>query len=380
MTRADGREMVPTGDRSKEIESDAESTDDREAKKIQEAPWYRVPAGRRIVAGFIVLTLFTVAGSIGTLTNGGQGTNSSFQAMLTPNRPIPYDVYLYAFLGAMTRSLLVFVTDMDPQTDDDELLERSWIEVARLGLRLFGALCLAAGIYLASGALDDATVVGTSLPVEWLAGTAFVAGFYVERAYEALGIVADRLLDLTETDGGQTETNENTESTEAGQSRTLASFILIPTQQRLDQPRWHNDWRGMALFVVGLAVTGLAVIETIKPGLLPFTPELDEKVPVYVYLYAFLGAMGYIFTTMFAEFDKGVQSLLQKCVRIPAALLLAAGFYMFTFLFIAGGSSDGPTRLLAGLAFLVGLYVNVALISLDKIASRVFSKFKEKPK
>ena len=69
------------------------------------------------------------------------------------------------------------MTDMNPRTNDEELFERSWIEMVRLGLRLFGALCLAVGIYLASGALDNATVVSTAPPVSLLAGTAFLAGF-----------------------------------------------------------------------------------------------------------------------------------------------------------------------------------------------------------
>jgi hypothetical protein len=79
---------------------------------------------------------------------------------------------------------------------------------------------------------------------------------------------------------------------------------------------------------------------------------------------------------MFAEFEKGILSLLQKGIRIPAALLLAAGLYLFSFLFVASDAAP-PERLLAGLAFLVGLYVNVALVSLDTIASRVFSRFEQ---
>jgi hypothetical protein len=372
MTTADGGGVAPGDDGTREIESDIEATDGREAGEILDSPWYNVPTGRRLVAGFVVLTLLAVATSVGT-------TSGNIDALWSLNEPIPFDVYLYGFLGAMARSLLVFVTDMDPQTDDEKFLERSWIQMARLGLRPFGALCLAAGIYLASGAFDDATVVGTALPVSLLAGTAFIAGFYVERAYEALGVVADRLLSLTETEGGQTEGETHNDSNESEPSWSLASFVLLPTQRRPEQPRWYRDRRSQTLFMVGLAVTGLAVVVTIDPELLPFVPALNNRVPVDIYLYAFLGAMGYVFTTLFAEFNKGVPSLIQKCIRIPAALLLAAGFHMFTFLFIAGDSPDEPTRLLAGLAFLVGLYVNVALISLDAIASRVFSRFAKKP-
>ena len=286
-------------------------------------------------------------------------------------------MYLYGFLGAMTRTLLVLVTDMNPRTNDEELFERSWIEMVRLGLRLFGALCLAVGIYLASGALNNATVVSTAPPVSLLAGTAFLAGFYVERAYETLGITAERILGLTEPDGGETAEKERNESNGDEPSGSLVSFVLLPTQRRPDQPRWYKDWRGKALFAVGLGVTGFAMAVTVAPGFFPLVPGLDRTVPVNVYFYAFLGATGYVFTTIFATFDRGVPSLLQKGVRIPAALLLAAGFYVFTSLFISGGPS-GSARFLAGLAFLIGLYVNVALVSLDAIASRVFSRFAEK--
>jgi len=380
MTSSSGGEVAPESERARSIESDAGATGGRESRAIRDAPWYDLIAGQALVAVFVVLTLAAVAASV-TMTDG--------DAAWALDRGVPVDVYVYGFLGAMARTLLVFVTDVDADTDDEQFLERSWIEVARLGLRLFGALCLAAGVYLASGALDDAVVIGTAPPVPLLAGTAFVAGFYVERAYAALGIVADRLLSLSESDdrgrqsgaaegddGGNEPTESGAGDDSTGSSQSLASFVLFPPQRRADQPLWFRDWRSQTLFALGLAITALAVVATIDSTSIPFVPTVQKTVPVDVYLYAFLGAMGYVFTTLFAEFDKGVLSLLQKGVRVPAALLLAAGFYLFSFLFVESATTP-PAGLLAGLAFLIGLYVNVALVSLDGIASRVFARFEQ---
>ena len=156
----------------------------------------------------------------------------------------------------MTRTLLVLVTDMNPRTNDEELFERSWIGMVRLGLRLFGALCLAVGIYLASGALDNATVVSTAPPVSLLAGTAFLAGFYVERAYETLGITAERILGLTEPDGG-----ERAQRIERGRAVRVACLLRSSSYpattrsasvvQRLARQGTLRGWTGCHRFRYG---------------------------------------------------------------------------------------------------------------------------------
>ena len=72
-------------------------------------------------------------------------------------------------------------------------------------------------------------------------GDGLPRGFYVERAYETLGITAERILGLTEPDGGETAEKERNESNGDEPSGSLVSFVLLPTQRRQDHPRWYED-------------------------------------------------------------------------------------------------------------------------------------------
>lgn len=348
-----------------EGDSAAESNGNRESeqgvketrKKREEYAntWYDLPAGQAIVVSGIFLTLFAVTASIESLEFVRDGVG------------IPFNVYLFGFFGAMARSLLVFVTDADPDTDNVTFVDRSWIQVVRLGLRILGALCLAAGIYLAHSASEDALVFTLSSPDEITAGLAFLAGFYVERVYQVLGTIAKQLLSLADEDDG--------ESAETTTDESELPFNLLPPARRPDEPRWYSDVRSLVLFALGLLLLGIGIIASLGESVFPLVPSDAKPVPPYVYLYALLGSLGYLFTTLFKEFDRSLLSLIQKGIRVPAALLLAAGFFMFSFLLVDG--ENPPTGLIAGLAFLVGLYVNVALVTLDRIAARVLSKFSD---
>ncbi len=139
-----------------------------------------------------------------------------------------------------------------------------------------------------------------------------------------------------------------------------------------------------ALTVVGLAIsTGSfrlgVVIDESMSGFLT-TPAAASKVavPWYVYLYATLGALGYIFTKLMqqlSEYDSwsDIGDLVEMGLRIPAAWLLAAGVFLLVRFIVGENSADNP-RLLAGLAFLVGLYVNVAYKSLGSLADRLLNR------
>lgn len=102
-------------------------------------------------------------------------------------------------------------------------------------------------------------------------------------------------------------------------------------------------------------------------GLSLSIPE-SVTVPTYVYLYGFLGALAYAFTSLLTEFDKPARDLLQVGLRIPAALLLATGIYLLAAFFV----SDPSTRVVAGLSFLVGLYVKLSLEALGSLARRLY--------
>ncbi|RXK51742.1 hypothetical protein [Halorientalis pallida] len=102
-------------------------------------------------------------------------------------------------------------------------------------------------------------------------------------------------------------------------------------------------------------------------------------VPPYVDLYASLGALGYVFTKLmtnvegYDEYDE-FGELVEMALRIPAAWLLAAGIYL---LFAAGtafaGGGSGQ-QYAAGLSFLVGLYVDVAVKSLGSLSDRLLGR------
>jgi hypothetical protein len=134
-----------------------------------------------------------------------------------------------------------------------------------------------------------------------------------------------------------------------------------------------------ALTLVGVALSsGLVPVE----GWLTVTGTVI--VPPYVYLYASLGALGYVFTKLmtnveaYDEYDE-IEELAEMALRIPAAWVLAAGVYL---LFVAGTaftSGGSGQQYAAGLSFLVGLYVNVAVKSLGSLADRLLGRGKAGP-
>lgn len=137
------------------------------------------------------------------------------------------------------------------------------------------------------------------------------------------------------------------------------------------------------LTVLGLLLS-LGFVESIVEVGQDGSPK-TVTVPAYVYLYAGLGSLGYVFTKLMVEFDRydewsDVEALASMLMRVPAALILAAG----VFLLLGGAGASGGTnggasgtgsgQFVAGVAFLVGLYVNVALKSLGSLADRILGR------
>lgn len=142
-----------------------------------------------------------------------------------------------------------------------------------------------------------------------------------------------------------------------------------------------ENWLVIMLFTV-LTLVGVVVSTGIlELGLVAGPSEIPEnsvRVPLYVYLYASLGALGYIFTTLMTnleqyddqtEFDR----LAQLALRIPGAWVLGAGTYLLSAALLPP-SSPNTARFAAGFAFLVGLYVNVAMKSLGSLADRLLGR------
>jgi hypothetical protein len=147
-------------------------------------------------------------------------------------------------------------------------------------------------------------------------------------------------------------------------------------------PNWSPvNWLVIVLFTI-LTVVGMALsVGWIEAVVAVPTGRADAGaviVPLYVYLYAGLGALGYVFTKLMVELDRydewnELEQLMAMAMRIPAGWILATGVYLFIGNF---GQVDGSTgaRFAAGAAFLVGLYVNVALKALGSLADRVLGR------
>jgi len=144
-----------------------------------------------------------------------------------------------------------------------------------------------------------------------------------------------------------------------------------------------DNWVIYGLFG-GLTLAGV-IISTGVLGtgiMLAPTDPLDADpvrltVPLFVYVHATLGALGYVFTKFMKGLDaydepREVRDVVEMGMRIPAAWVLGAGFYLV--LVQAGNDPAAEPHLFATAAFLVGLYVNVAIKSLGSVADRMLGR------
>lgn len=144
--------------------------------------------------------------------------------------------------------------------------------------------------------------------------------------------------------------------------------------------RWDvENWVLVGVFG-GLTLAGVAISTGIAGTDVLGTPPgsaAGVNVPLFVYLYATMGALGYIFTKVLVTYDEltgpwGSSELVSMGMRIPAAWVLAAGFYLV--LVQAGTDPVDDPHMFATVAFLVGLYVNVAVKSLGSLADRMLGR------
>lgn len=149
--------------------------------------------------------------------------------------------------------------------------------------------------------------------------------------------------------------------------------------------RWGmGNWLLYGLFG-GLTLAGVAVSTGALGNEVMAAPQespLDAdpaslSVPLFVYVHATLGALGYVFTKLMMDIEKydepgDVRRLVEMGMRIPAAWVLGAGFYLV--LVQAGSDPTSQPHLFAVVAFLVGLYVNVAVKSLGSLADRMLGR------
>ena len=150
-------------------------------------------------------------------------------------------------------------------------------------------------------------------------------------------------------------------------SRPLGSAI---------EATWYDTRRGKVLYWGTLLATLLGV------GL--SATYVEMRVPPAVYLFGFLGATVYVFTSFAKRFGEADRYRLKVLSRTVAVLPLAAGVYLLAFAFpgVSGelsvlDPSTGETtvssgdRVVAGLVFLAGVYVSAALRALGGLAERL---------
>ena len=134
-----------------------------------------------------------------------------------------------------------------------------------------------------------------------------------------------------------------------------------------------------ALTLAGVAIStdvyGTGIVAAPEPA--PESETAPLTVPLFVYVYATLGALGYVFTKFMTGLEKydepgEVREIVEMGMRIPAAWVLAAGFYLV--LAFGGNDPGGQPHLFAATAFLVGLYINVAIKSLGSVADRLLGR------
>lgn len=131
---------------------------------------------------------------------------------------------------------------------------------------------------------------------------------------------------------------------------------------------WYDSRVGR-IFYWGLILATLVAVALSSTGAL----GTELQIPPGVYLFGFLGATVYAFTTFARRFARKGRYRLKVLSRTLAALPLVAGVYLLAFAFTGtdGGAGEitGP-RYVAGLAFLAGLYVSTTLQSLEVLANR----------
>lgn len=140
---------------------------------------------------------------------------------------------------------------------------------------------------------------------------------------------------------------------------------------------WYDTQWGQAFY------WGFLVLTVIGVGVSMITAAM--RIPGVVYLFGFLGATVYVFTSFAKRFDADGRYRLKIVSRTVAVLPLAAGVYLLAFAFsgISGQLSalqatgtNGTTvttgdRVVAGLVFLAGIYVSATLQALGRLAERL---------
>jgi hypothetical protein len=135
----------------------------------------------------------------------------------------------------------------------------------------------------------------------------------------------------------------------------------------MERTAWYDTRSGLWSFWGAVCLTLLVVGASVR---------LNEiHVPRYVYVFGFLGAMVYVFTSFAKRFADDERYVMKIVSRTVAVLPLAAGVFLLSGAFLdvdaAALPGDASTRLVAGLVFLAGIYVSITLQALGNLAERL---------
>lgn len=143
---------------------------------------------------------------------------------------------------------------------------------------------------------------------------------------------------------------------------------MIPISRGTGRPWAWRSWAGTSCWSARWSWAPPRwgdVLRTVGLGACP--PSVT--VPGFVYLYALVGATGFVFTKLVRDFDRSAGDLVRYNLRLPAALPLAAGVYLLSDRLVG----SGPEPLLAALAFATGLLVNTAYERIRDLAVSLLS-------
>jgi hypothetical protein len=369
---------------------------------------------RLLVALYVVLVLVVVVASLGwSITFEPPVRVPVFGAVVEVTVPpsdvvqVPVAVYVYSLLGALAYAFTFLIRKFDCET---------YTLVAN-ALRIPAALPLAAGVYLFLEFFVGTNPAGGDL-ASTVAATSFVTGLYVSLILHGFQTLGDRLYGTStavslpvgriresmpvgdDDDADAPSGASATDSTGTGLStapRTIrdAMTARIPRSMRAGVGTVDLGRVGLLLSYLGLLAVGIllsfgwsATVRFVIPpaGELPLvrvvrsvpdTPAFTPvRVPEYVYLFSLLGGLAYVFTFLFRMWrdeERLVRltsrRLLALGVRLPAALTLAAGVYLVldSGLLVLMEDSTLVRETMAGVAFLTGLYVQLALKRLERI-------------
>lgn len=143
----------------------------------------------------------------------------------------------------------------------------------------------------------------------------------------------------------------------------------------MSRAAWYDTRWGRWFYwgILGATLAGVAASITIT----------EMRIPGAVYLFGFLGASVYAFTSFAKRFDEAGRYGLKILSRTVAVLPLATGVYLLAFAFpgvsgdltalnvSTGAQPTGTDRTVAGLVFLAGIYVSATLRALGGLAERL---------